>query len=33
MNTYMFTVAHGYQILKGYVDAETEQEAIDMIQN
>lgn len=27
MNTYGFTVAHGYEILKGFVEAESESQA------
>lgn len=31
MQTYMFEVAHGYQILKGYIDSRTEEEAREQI--
>ena len=33
MNTYGFTVAHGYEILKGVVDAENGQMAKEKILN
>lgn len=33
MKSYGFLVAHGYQILKGYLDAESEDEAKEMILN
>ena len=31
MNTYGFTVAHGYEILKGFVEAESKAQAIQKI--
>ena len=33
MNSYSFEVAHGYQILKGYVSAENKKEARQKILN
>lgn len=33
MNTYGFTVAHGYEILQGVVEAESESQAKDKILN
>lgn len=33
MNTYGFTVAHGYEILKGVVEAESESQTRDKILN
>lgn len=33
MNTYGFEVAHGYEILKGVVEAESESQARDKILN
>lgn len=33
MRTFSFEVAHGYNILKGYVEAETENDARKMILN
>lgn len=31
MNTYGFEVAHGYEILKGYLKAESKEQAIEKI--
>lgn len=31
MNSFGFEVAHGYQILKGYLDAESKERAIEKI--
>lgn len=33
MNSYSFEVAHGYQILKGYVTANSKKEAMNKILN
>ena len=33
MKTFSFEVAHGYEILKGYVEAETENDAREKILN
>lgn len=33
MKTFNFEVAHGYDVLKGFVEAETEEDAINKIEN
>lgn len=33
MKTFNFEVAHGYDALKGFVEAETEEDAISKIEN
>ena len=33
MNTYGFEVAHGYKILRGFVTADSEEEAVQKVYN